>query len=843
MLFALRMFWREMRATWRQVVFFLVCLAVGTGLVIALRSAVQNMRVALVRQSRGFLAADVEVRLPYRQLAALRPRLDELLTTFPDVARTDAIELSTGVVAENDEATRVLVRAIDERYPLDGRILLEDTTYRYELLADRGIIVSAPLLDRLGTAVGKPLKIGNQMFTVRSVLQREETSVITGTSFLVLMSLADVKATGLLTPNARATYAVRLRVGDQPDRITALAEALRQALPATTGASVETARAREARVAAPLDEAETFFGLVGIAVTMLGGVSIASVTYTIIGQRRRTIAVLKCLGASSSMVFGIYTLQMAGLGLLGSAGGWGLAALFVWMLGPKIAAQFPFPVVFELTWSAVRQGFGIGLVVTLAFSVVPLASVRNVKPSLLFRSQVEPLVLPLRWAVPMGAVAGGALYGLFLWQAGSFSLGNTIFQAMVVTLLVLYAISWVIVRLAGLGQRIPLFTVRYGLAALRRPGNQVLVIVMTVGIGLFFALTVRLVEQNLLYTVNLAAAENLPDLLLLNVLPSQTNWVGAVVEQHLQARPTFIPIISARITAVNGRPIDFAAIKEAGRRAAVDREFRLTYRAELDAGEAVVDGVWWDATPSETLELSLETFLQKSLGVRVGDRLTLDIQGRAVTGTVSNIRRIDPRRSQQFFAIVARPGKALERAPQTFLGLVKADVLDRSPDTYRKLTAAVTKEYPNVTLALTRDFLKTVRTVLNGLQSALTTIGSLVVLSGIAMLIGAVILTRYQRQYETALLKTLGARFATLIGLTLIEYSALAVAAVVIGGGGALGASWYITRYVLRSEWLPFWGEWLIGIGGTFLLVLLVGGIASWDILRKKPLGILRSGD
>lgn len=843
MLFALRMFWREMRATWRQMVFFLVCLAVGTGLVITLRSAIQNLRVALVRQSRGFLAADVEVRLPYGRLAVLRPRLDAVLTTFPDAARTDAIELATGVVADSEEATRVLVRAVDERYPLDGQILLESGTYHYDLLTGRGIIVAASLLDRLDTAVGKPLKIGSQTFTIRGTFRREDTPTAIGASPLVLMSAADMKTTGLLTPDARATYAVRLRVGDRPDRIADLARALRQELPTNSGASVETARAREARVSAPLDETENFFGLVGIAVTMLGGVGIASVTYTIIGQRIRAIAVLKCLGASSSLVFGVYTLQMAMLGLLGSACGWGLAALSVRGLGPKAAGQFPFPVVFELTWSAIGQGFGIGLIVALAFSVVPLAGVRNVKPNLLLRSRVEPLALPLRWALPVGLLALGALYALFLWQAGSFRLGNTVFQTMAVTLLVLYAVSWVVIRLASLGRHVPLFTLRQGLAALRRPGNQAAVIVMTVGVGLFFALTVRLVERNLLYSVNLAAAENLPNLLLLNVLPSQTDRVGAVVEQHLQTRPTFIPLISARITAINGRRIDFAAIREAGRRAAVDREFRLTYRAELDAGETVVEGKWWAPTPSDTLELSLETFLQNNLGVRVGDRLTLDIQGREVTGIVSSIRRIEPRRSQQFFAIVARPGKVLEQAPQTFLGTVKTDVLDRSPDAYRRLTAAVTRVSPNVLVALTSEFLKTVRTILEGLQSALTTIGSLVVFSGVAMLIGAVTLTRYQRQYETALLKTLGARFVTLIGLTLIEYGALAVAAVIIGGGGALGASWYITRYVLRSEWLPFWEDWLIGAGGTFLLVLLVGGRGQLGHPPQKPLGILRSGD
>lgn len=843
MSFALRMFWREMRATWRQMAFFLVCLAVGTGLVITLRSAVQNLRVALIRQTRGFLAADVEVRLPYGRLSVLRPRLDAVLTMFPDAARTDAIELATGVIADSEEATRVLVRAVDERYPLDGQIRLEGEAYRPDLLAGQGVIVAAALLDRLATAVGSPLKIGNQTFTIRGVFRREDTPAAIGASPVVLMSMADVKMTGLLTPDVRATYAVRLRVGDRPDRIAALVEALRQELPANSGASVETARAREARVAAPLDETENFFGLVGIAVTMLGGVGIASVTYTIIGQRRRTIAVLKCLGASSHLVFGVYTLQMLLLGLLGSAGGWGLAALSVWALGPKVAVQFPFPVAFELTWSAVGQGFGIGVLVALSFSIVPLVGVRNVKPSLLLRSRIEPVALPLRWALPVGVMALGVLYGLFLWQSGSFSLGNTVFQSLAVTLLVLYAVSWVVVRLGSLGQYAPSFALRQGLAALRRPGNQAAVIVMTVGIGLFFALTVRLVERNLLYSVNLAAAENLPNLLLLNVLPSQTDRVGAIVEQHLQTRPTFIPLIAARITAINGRRIDFAAIQEAGRRAAVDREFRLTYRAELDAGEHIVEGVWWPPAPAETLELSLETLLQKNLGTRVGDRLTLDVQGREVTGVISSIRRIEPRRSQQFFAIVARPGKVLEQAPQTFLGAVKTDVLDRSPDAYRKLTAAVTRVCPNVLVALTSDFLKTVQTILAGLQSALTTIGSLVVFSGVAMLIGAVTLTRYQRQYETALLKTLGARFGTLIGLTLIEYGALALAAVAIGGGSALGASWYITRYVLRTEWLPFWEDWLIGSGGTFLLVVLVGGVASWDILRKKPLGILRGGD
>ncbi|MCS7079906.1 MAG: FtsX-like permease family protein [Chloracidobacterium sp.] len=844
MLFSLRMLWREARALWRQMLFFFLCIAVGSGLVITLRSAVQNIRVALVRQTRAFIGADLEVRMPYRRVAALRPQLDEVLVTFPDATRTDVVEFETGIVAGRDEPVRIFVRAVDERYPLEGEVALQGVTYRYDLLAGRGAVVAPTLLDRLGIGVGSPLKIGQETFTIRGVLKRETTSRAFGALPTVLLSSADLKTTGLLTTDGlTANYFIRLRVGDRLERIEELAAALRRALAADKGVRVETARAREARVAERLEETENFFSLVGVAVIMLGGAGVAGATYTIIGQRIRTIAVLKCLGASSRLVFRLYALQMALLGLAGGVFGWAGAALARRLFGPRVAARFPFPVTFELTWSAIGQGVGVSLIAALAFSVVPLLSTRGVKPSVLLRSQVEALHIPLRWAVPVGLAATAVLYALFLWQAGTFNLGNAVFQATAVTLAGLYGVGWTLMRLAWAARRVTSFTIRYGLAALRRPGNQATAIVVTVGVGVFFALTVRLLERNIRYNLDLAVAENLPNLIVANVLPSQAEAVGALVERQVQVRPTLVPIISARITAINDRRINFAAIKDASRRAAVDREFRLTYRADLLAGEQLVDGEWWSPSPSDTLELSLETFTQRNLGVRVGDRLTLDIQGREVVGVIRNIRRIDPRRSWQFFAIVARPGGPLDQAPQTLFGAVRTPAVEKSPETFQKLYLEVVRAYPNVSVALTGDAVRVAREILTGIQTALGVIGGLVVLSGLAMLVGAVALTRYQRQYETALLKTLGARFATLIGVTVIEYGALGVTAAVIGGGSALGASWYLAQRILRIEWQPFWGDCLAGVVATVVLVVAVGSLASWDVLRRKPLSVLRSGD
>ncbi len=845
MKFALRMLWREMRAAWRQMAFFFLCIAVGVGIIIALRSATQNLRVTLIKQSRDFLAADIQVSGAYAALQAARAKIDECLDGFPGIERTDIVEVTTGVVAVGrEQATRAIIRAIDPAYPRFRPLRLVERDYDDSLLSGQGAIVTQSVANQLQLSAGSQIKIGSEVFTARGTATQEggQEAPFASTG-AILVTLPDLKRTGLLATGSASRLSIKLRVGDDPQRIEAVVQALRSAL-ATTGYMplIETARDRQAQATLGLGQAESFFGLVGLAVTMLGGIGIASVTQTFIRQRLRAIAVLKCLGASNGAIMGVYIAQMGLLGLAGGAFGWALAKLAQWRFGPTIAARFPFPIEFALTWPAIGQGLTAGVAVALAFSIVPLLGVRQIKPSALIRSRIDGAPLPWRLALVVGAGSAAALCGLFVWQAGSVKLGQAMFIGLAVVIATLYGASALMLRVAALGRKIPVFALRYGLAALRRPGNQTLAVTLTVGIGLFFTLTVRLLDRNLLAGLDLAAAENLPNLLLFNVLPSQTEAARSLVQRRLSVEPTFIPIVSARLTAFNGQRIDFAAINDEGRRAALDREFRVTYRPTLDPGETVIAGEWWDGAPSPQLEVSIDAFVQRNLGAKVGDTITLDIQGREVTGVIRSVRRMEFRRLRQAFAIVGRPG-VLEQAPQTLIGAVKSATGELSPEAIAQLRLDLIRACPNISLSLAGDFLKTVREIIAGLQAAFALVGTAVLLSGIGMLIGALAMTRYQRQYEIALLKTLGARFWTLVGMLLIEYGALGALAAVVGGGGALGASWYVTVYALRLEWLPFWGDWLMGIGATMGLVASVGSLASWDILRKKPLGVLRGGD
>jgi putative ABC transport system permease protein len=120
-------------------------------------------------------------------------------------------------------------------------------------------------------------------------------------------------------------------------------------------------------------------------------------------------------------------------------------------------------------------------------------------------------------------------------------------------------------------------------------------------------------------------------------------------------------------------------------------------------------------------------------------------------------------------------------------------------------------------------------------------VGGIALLSGVLILIGAVAMTKFQRVYESAILRTLGASTRLLMTTLALEYCALGLLAGAIGAAGALGLSWGVTRYVFDISWRPVPGLLAIGALLTALLVVAVGVLASADVLRKKPLTTLRA--
>lgn len=293
-----------------------------------------------------------------------------------------------------------------------------------------------------------------------------------------------------------------------------------------------------------------------------------------------------------------------------------------------------------------------------------------------------------------------------------------------------------------------------------------------------------------------------------------------------------------RIFAVNGEQVNLEQREINRQNGQIGREYVLTYRPNLVGEEEIVEGAFWNSPEFATdAEVSLDRDLKDSLKLNLGDAITFDVSGQKITARVTSFRRLDVRNPRSTFQIVFRPG-ALENAPQTLLAPVFAQ-LD-SPQR-AKLQRQLVDRFPNVSAIDTADAINAIKRLLDNITLAVSFVGGFVFLSGALILIGSIALTKFQRVYENAILKTLGAKRATLTTILLFEYGLLGLLAAIIGVGAAVALSYAVAKYVLNIGWQFNPGLTLLGLTVTILLVTIVGAISSFDVIFRKPLGTLRS--
>ena len=233
MTFVLRMAARELRASWRRLLFFFVCVAVGVGAIVALRSIVQSVRAGLTREARGLLTADVVLQTNSSWSAATRQRIDQLLTDSRVVARTNAIETATMVRPDSSAAVARMVelRGVQAEFPFYGTVVLEGgAPYSHDLLKDRGVLVRPDLLVQFGQKVGDRILINGQPFTIRGVIAKEPGRRAGAFSLgsRVMVDYEELRKTGLLSFGSRSTEQILLKVADSGS--DAVARDLRRSL-------------------------------------------------------------------------------------------------------------------------------------------------------------------------------------------------------------------------------------------------------------------------------------------------------------------------------------------------------------------------------------------------------------------------------------------------------------------------------------------------------------------------------------------------------------------------------------------------------------------------------------
>ena len=832
---------RESRGSRSRLIFFVLCLAIGVAAIVSVAGLSRGLRQGIRTEARKLLAGDLAVtgRRP------LPEELDELLATQVGVRATLVKEMVTMVASpgepgEPGRSQVVELKVIAGDYPFYGTLLLEPRAALDELLTDETTVVAPDLLARLGLVVGDTLRVGGKPYRIAGVVEAEPDRITGGFSLgpRVFLSADGFERTSLEQMGSRISrrLLIKLPEGSDASQLVALAERIREVVDEYMGYDVETHTDALPSLQQGVSRMERFLGLVALLSLLLGGVGAAQTTRAWLATRMDAIAILRCLGMRPREVLLLYLGQAVLLGLVGSLIGAALALVILNLVPPMLGDLIPVASFSAWQPAAIGRGVALGTGIAVLFSLPPLLITRRIPPLRVLRKDVEPLP-PSRW---VSFLTGGlVIVGIWLTatlQSGSRLLGIQFTIGVIAAALLLALASVLLVKLLARGRvRGPVW-MRHGLAALGRPGAATLGAAVALGIGVLLVLGLQLVENGLEAELRSALPSSAPTGFLIDIQPEQWAGVERLLEQEGAQNIDSVPVVMARLTAIDGRPVK-ELVAEGGerddRRWALTREQRLTYLSELPADNRVVEGRLWGE--KDKPEVSVEAEFAEELGISLGSTLEFDIQGVPVELHATSMRTVDWRTFGINFFLIVEPG-VLDQAPQHRIATTWLP-----PDREQQIQDLLATSYPNVTLLKIREVLEKLAQVMERLATGVRFVGAFTVLAGIVILGGAVSAGTVRRGREIALLKTLGMTRKGVIAMLATEYALLGAVAGVIGTAGGVVLSWVVLTRGMELDWHFQLPPTALAVVASIVLTAATGIAASWIALSKRPVEVLRS--
>jgi putative ABC transport system permease protein len=839
--FIVRMAARELRAAPRRLLLLMGTVAVGVAALVAINSFTDNLQDSVRRQARALLGADLA--LVSRQ--QFSPRVEALLDTLSSTSRLARVTSFAGMayVPRTDGTRLVQVAAIEGSYPFYGEIRTDPRRAWAELQSGRHVVVDPSLLTGLNARLGDTVALGEGRFVIRGVITSAPSDAGVRFSFgpRIYIPARYLPETKLLGFGARVEHEAFFQM---PATVSpqALVDKYRAPL-RPERVRLRTVADDQRNLTDVLTRLTGYLGLVALIALLLGGIGVASAVIVFVRQRSDSVAVLRCLGASSSAIFAIYLLEAGVMGLAGSATGAALGLLVQRFLPAVLSGLLPVEVVPFVSWNAVGLGLGMGLWVSLVFAFLPLLTVRRITPLSALRRPYEPAHLSWdRWSVVAGLLLAASAVALAAHQVGSWRRGAMFSAGIGAALMILWAAAWALTRVMRrwLPSRWP-YVWRQGLANLHRPANQTVTLVLAIGFGAFLLGTLYLIQFNLLRQLSVTGGSDRPNLVMFDIQPDQLSGVQRALEESGLPRGAATPIVPMRILSVKGRPVTqlLAATPSEGRDGPSNawvfrREYRSTYRDSVVGSERVVSGKW-SGTSQSPPHISVERDLAAELGVSVGDEIVWDVQGVSIPTRVGSLREVEWARFEPNFFVVF-PAGVLEAAPQSYVTLTRvSDAAERGR--FQRRLAEGFANVSTLDLTLLQEALEQLveRVVLAIRFMALFSLGV-----GVLVLVGALATSRFQRVREGALLRTLGATRSQVFRVVLAEYLTLGLLASTVALLLASAAGWAVSRYVFDGSFrlpaLPLSALVLLVVG----LTVIVGLANSRDVVRRPPLEVLR---
>ncbi|MGO7530454.1 ABC transporter permease [Rhizobium leguminosarum] len=835
---AFRLALRELRGGIRGFYIFLACIALGTGAIAAVNSVSQSITDTIASQGQELLAGDVRFELNNREATPQEIGFLEGLGT---------VSVSTGLRSmarkpDGSDQALVEVKAVDDAYPLYGKFVAEPDYPLAALLSGQGGTygaVAAPLLlDRLGLAVGDELLLGNVKLSITGTVKTEPDALSEGFGFAprLLVSRQALQASGLIQTGSLVEHAYKIRLGDKGAMSGIQARASKE-FP-SAGWAIRTSDRAAPSLTENITRFSQFLTLVGLTALIVGGVGVANAVRAFLDAKRTTIATFKCLGAPAQVVVLIYLFQIAIIALGGI-----LIGLVIGALSPMLAAQFlaqflPVSTAPTLYPGALLLATLFGILTTLAFAILPLGHAREVPATALFREQgFEARHLPSWPYILLAALFMAALAGLAILTAYDRFIAVVFVGAIVFAFVVLRLVAALIAWLARRSPRVNSPALRLAIGNIHRPGALTPSVVLSLGLGLALLVTLTLIDGNLRRQLTGRMNEGAPNFFFVDI---QSAEVGAfrnlVQSQAPQGKLVEVPMLRGRIIAFNGEDVTKMNVPAAGRWV-LNGDRGITYAETLPDNAALTEGKWWDKDYSGEPLVSFSSEEAHELGLKIGDKVTVNVLGRNITAKIANLRRVEWESLSINFVMVFSPN-TFRGAPHAWL----ATLTDPSstPAEDAAILKSVTNTYPTITSVRVKDAIDIVNQLVAQLATAIRAAASVALIASILVLAGALAAGNRARTHDAVVLKTLGATRAMLIRAFSYEYLILGLATAIFAliAGGV--AAWFIVARIMRlpSTFLPD----VAGLTLVTALVLTVGIglIGTWRILGQKAAPVLR---
>ncbi len=823
--YALRTFGRELRSG--EVLVLLAAVALAVAALTAVGFLTDRIGRAVARQANEVLAADLRLRSPeeipgeWRE-AAESYDLDTADTqTFPSV------------VFAGEENALATIKAVSDAYPLRGSVRIADELFGEQRIArgipPRGRVwADSALMARLGVDVGDRVSLGEIDVTIDAVLTYRPDQSIGFASLApsLLVNIGDIPATGLINEGSRVGYA--LLVAGEESAVDAFYADVEDRLP--DDVRVRNREDSSERAANAADRAQRFLSLTAVISLLLSAVAIAMSARRFAHRRMDTVALMKSLGATQRFVMVAASLQLVLLGLLGavagSVTGYAVEELVTTLLSGMIHGDLP-----AASWAPVGLACGTALVLLAGFALPSLIQLRNTPPLRVLRHDAMPPP-PSRLLVAGTAIAAVAL---LLYRAiPDVRLLATVLVGMLVVAAALYLVGRLLVALIGRSRGGVGIAWRYGLANVARRGRDSSVQVVAFGLGLTVLLLLTFVRTDLLQAWQQGIDEDAPNHFLINIQPPERASIAEIFQSRGIAAPEFVPLVRARMTAINGESVkDREYPMDDGERMA-NREQNLTWAAGLSSSNDLVAGEWWGPGHDGEPLLSVEEEAAEELGLALGDRVRYRIAGEEVEARVTSFRKVNWDSFQPNFFMVLSPG-SLEGYATTYVASLRIE------DRQQGVLVDLVRAHPSVSVIDLGAILEQVENIIGQASLAVQAVFVFTLAAGIAVLFAAVQSTIDERRFESAMLRALGVRRRTVLSGVLTEFAALGFAAGLLASAGAsvLAAIVAVQLFELDYSFNPL--LWLVGLAGGVVLVCASGYIAARSAINAAPVEVLRA--